>query len=127
MGWFRSGRSWVTWLAYFALACQLFLSFGHVHLSKAGSAWPAMSASQDAGRDADRIPDAPRNNNSDRALEGFCAICANVYLAAALVVPVAPSLLLPASFVQRLRWPASRVADLQFGEALFDARGPPGA
>jgi hypothetical protein len=36
MGWFRSSRSGVAWLAFFALACQLVLSFGHVHLGNFG-------------------------------------------------------------------------------------------
>jgi hypothetical protein len=34
MGWFRSNRGGVAWLALFALACQLMLSFGHFHAGK---------------------------------------------------------------------------------------------
>jgi hypothetical protein len=36
MHWFRAQRA-ATWLALFALACQLALTFGHVHLDRPGA------------------------------------------------------------------------------------------
>jgi len=127
MDWFRSSRCGLTWLAYFALACQLFLSFGHVHLGSAGSTVPAKPAATDSVNATANGPGAPANNNSERALEGFCAICANVSLAAALLIPAAPAILSPRSFARKLEWSRSADDHAPSREFPFDARGPPHA
>ena len=48
MRWVRTNRRWGTWLALAAMALQLVLSFGHIHLEKlaSGSAIASMAASK---------------------------------------------------------------------------------
>jgi hypothetical protein len=111
MRWFRSHRLKVASLALFALACQFVLSFGHVHLDRSvgnSSHWTIAAASGKAvaapvGKvtSAD-LPASPGKKNPSGLGDDFCAICANISLAAALVVPNAPTLLAGISFFEEL-------------------------
>jgi len=125
MGWFRSNRGRVAWLAFFALACQLVLSFGHVHLGKVGSvAWPVAA---DAGNGFAQVASAPSHGAPSGLADDFCAICANISLASTLVIPAAPAVVPPNSFVQKLPWSVAAIEPASFDHFLFDARGPPHA
>src|SRR5271169_4746576 len=113
MRWFRSHRLKVASLALFALACQLVLSFGHVHLDRfAGnsSTWAiAAVAGKAAATSAGKVtsvdlPTSPRQKNPSGLGDDFCAICASISLAAALVVPDAPTLLPGILVVKELHW-----------------------
>jgi hypothetical protein len=53
MDWFGSNRSVVTWLAFFALACQVLLSFGYVHMGKLGCGAVAWAAAEDSDGSAE--------------------------------------------------------------------------
>ena len=124
MRWFRSNTGIIGWLAFFALACQLVLTFGHVHAGKGfgGAGWAAVAA---AGDGADQVPVSPPilPGTSD----DFCAICAHINLAGALVVPLAPLLILSISFISRLPSPEAETSPRSIAHLLFDARGPPSA
>jgi hypothetical protein len=125
MGWFRSNTGRVAWLAFFALACQLVLSFGHLHLAKpnAGAAWAALA---DAGKTAKQAP--PANPPSPAgAADEYCAVCASINLASLLLLPVVLALLAPISFVSRLPNPEAETRPASIAHLLFDARGPPAA
>jgi hypothetical protein len=123
MSWFRSSRGGVAWLAFFALACQLLLSFGHVHLGK--FAGPVMWA---AAEDGTALASAPAPQNAPTGLaDEFCAICANIGLAGALVVPDSPMVVAPSASVQKPRWALAASQSASFDHLLFDARGPPHA
>src|ERR1700730_2591004 len=104
MSWLRKKRGSVAWLAFFALACQLLLSFGHVHLGKPGGGLAALAAAVDSGGNSTAAPPSPPPKNPASFPDDFCAICANIGLASALVVPVSPSIVAPNSFVQVLPW-----------------------
>jgi hypothetical protein len=122
MGWFRSNTGRVAWLAFFALACQLVLSFGHLHVAKpnAGAAWA------DAGKTAKPAP--PANPPSPAGLaDEYCAVCASINLASLLLLPVVLALLAPISFVSRLPDPEAETRPAYIAHFLFDARGPPAA
>src|SRR5258706_1013143 len=81
MGWFRSNRDVVVWLAFFALACQLLLSFGHVHVGKFSGGSAEWAAAEIGAAPADVPPSSPQKNPTGLAGD-FCAICANINLAA---------------------------------------------
>jgi hypothetical protein len=125
MGWLRSNRGSIAWLAFFALACQLLLSFGHVHLANfdgGSTAW----ALADGTDGSAAIPQSPQNNPPGLAGD-FCAICANIGLAGTLVVPDAPVVVAPNSFIEVLRWPVLAFGPAGFDRLAFNARGPPQA
>ena len=125
MSWFRSNRGGVAWLAFFALACQLVLSFGHVHVGKfsGGSAAWAATETNDASADT---PPSPQKNPTGLAGD-FCAICANISLANALVLPILAIILAPGLFSDVLRWSVAASEPSSYDHLPFSARGPPHA
>ena len=122
MAWFRTNRGVAVWLAFFALACHLSFSFGHVHVSKYGSllAAPVAAQTTDAAGDAPPTP----NNNAGLSVD-FCAVCANISLAGSLLLPILAFILAPGLFINVLRWPLAARAPSAFSHRPFSARGPP--
>ncbi len=89
MGWFRTQRFQGAAFALFALACQLVLSFGHVHLDPTannGGYWPIAAASGKAAAAPSSetaltvLPTTHRQNDQNKAGQDFCAICASLSL-----------------------------------------------
>jgi hypothetical protein len=134
MRWFRSHRLKVAALALFALTCQFVLSFGHVHLNRfAGNAgnWAlaagvgvAVAGTPGKVTLAD-LPTSRRQKNPDRLADDFCAICANIDLAGALVAPNAPTLLPGVSVYKELHWSLLATQAESIHHIHFNARGPP--
>jgi hypothetical protein len=125
MAWLRTNRGVAAWLAFFALACHLTFSFGHVHVSKFGNllAAPAAAQTTDAAGDAQPPPpDNPTGLSTD-----FCAVCANIGLAGALLLPILAFLLAPGLFINVLQWPLAVREPASFGHSPLSARGPPHA
>jgi len=124
MIWLRGNRERIAWLALFALACQLVLSFGHVHLGKnVGNVWAGAS-------DVDTIADQPAPAPPPGPVttpDDFCAICANINLAGALIVPILAAILSPASVLVELPKPQADLRPRFIAHLLFSARGPPRA
>jgi hypothetical protein len=85
MHWFRWNRRRTTYAALFALAFQLVISFGHVHLDDLGLGKAVVGAAQKPSGLA-----APAGTVPDRD-EG-CAVCAIIGIAGTPVVPDAPVL-----------------------------------
>src|SRR5207244_13058267 len=86
MRWFRSNRGGVAWLAFFALACQLLLSFGHVHVGKfsgGSAAWAAAETGKDAAAD---VPASSPQKNPIGLAGDFCGIFADIRLAHTFVL-----------------------------------------
>jgi hypothetical protein len=125
MRWIRSKTGAITWLALFALACQLVLSFGHVHLGKP-NAGMALAALTDVGKTTDYAPAQNAPGPAGTADE-FCAICANISLASILLIPVVLALLAPVLLTAELPWPDSDITPASIPHLLFSARGPPHA
>ena len=121
MRWIRLNRRIGAWAALFALAVQLTLSFGHVHLDKmAFSRLPAHAAQVHAadGNTPSR-PGHPSDAND------FCAICATIAMVASSVLPTpAP---LPEPVAGLFAWTREFDARLISREphTLFQARAPP--
>jgi hypothetical protein len=133
MRWFRSHKLKVASLALFALTCQFVLSFGHVHLDRYGggsinwamaAAGKAVAAAPGKVTLAD-IPTPPRQKSPDRLGDDFCAICASVDLAGALLAPTTPTLLFGISFYKELHWSLVATQAKSIYHIHFNARGPP--
>jgi hypothetical protein len=84
-------RRFSTWLALFALALQMAVSFGHVHLDGIHGVYPE-AAGAGFRPHAQALPAQPPGDDDDDA---YCPICASVYLTANSFVPAAPVLLVP--------------------------------
>jgi hypothetical protein len=133
MRWFQSHRVTVTALALFALTCQFVLSFGHVHLDRfVGNAryWSVVAAAGKAAAAPGQVtpadlPTWPRQNNPSGLGDDFCAICANINLAGALVAPTAPALLARISLFKELQWSFTAAQARSIRHIHFNARGPP--
>ena len=125
MRWFRSRSRLGAYLALFALAFQLGVSFGHVHLERI--ALPFAPASVLAGaQPATADLNAPSNPaGREHLADDCCPICTLIHLAGALVPAEMPSLPLPTVF-DRLRLELAAEFDLTASHgALFRARAPP--
>jgi hypothetical protein len=125
MRWFRSRSRWGAYLALFALAFQLAVSFAHVHLERiapASAGASALAGVQPSAKDLN----APSNPAGREDLaDDHCPICTLIHLAGALVPAEMPSLPPPGVF-GRLRLEAAADFDLTASHAaLFRARAPP--
>jgi hypothetical protein len=114
------------WLALFALACQLVLSFGHVHPGKSGlpDAW---AVAANAGDHSASLTAPLHHKNPAGLADDFCAICASINLASTLVVPASPAAVPPIAFVKDLSWSFAAVEPASIDRLLFNARAPPHA
>jgi hypothetical protein len=125
MRWFRSRSRLGAYLALFALAFQLAVSFGHVHVEHFTTASAGVSALAGAQPSADdgNAPSKPAGR--EHPADDHCPICTLIHLAGALVPAEAPSLPLPTVF-GRLRLELAAEFDLTASHAaLFRARAPP--
>lgn len=121
MGWVRRNTRLGSWLALAALALQMAVAFGHVHLddlrfrSAVAVAGPAAPGTQP------RPAQQPGNNDAN----DYCAICATIFLAANSFLPQAPQLSLP--FASRQIEHADRVAAVFVAarRVPFQSRAPP--
>jgi hypothetical protein len=125
MRWFRSRSRLGAYLALFALAFQLAVSFGHVHLdhfAPASAGASALAGAQPSGDDRN----APSNPaGREHPADDHCPICTLIHLAGTLVPAEAPSLPLPTVF-GRLRLELAAEFDLTASHAaVFRARAPP--
>jgi hypothetical protein len=108
-----------SWLALFALAVQLVLSFGHVHL---GTFAPSKFAVHQSGGTA---ANPPAGTDHEGAADDFCAICATISLVSNSVTPSLAVLAIPVSYFQEWNF-ISESRLISFGiEFLFRARAPP--
>jgi hypothetical protein len=126
MGWFRSNRGVVAWLAFFALACQLVLSFGHVHAGQFGGGSTSWASTKTGDGPANSPPSSPPNQPIGLAGD-FCAICANISLANTLILPILAIVLTPRLFTGILQWSLAASQPASFDHFPFSARGPPQA
>src|SRR3954447_10960295 len=127
MNWFRSRSKWGSYLALFALAVQLALTFGHVHLDRAApiSADRSTVTTADASNAAQVKPTHPTDRH-DRA-DDHCAICTLIHLAGALVLAEPPSLPLPDMSVRAPSEPPLAFDFSSPQRTPFAARAPPTA
>jgi hypothetical protein len=117
----RTNRRWSTWLALAAMALQLVLSFGHIHLERlARGSITASVAASDAPSSQQNSAQHPANEADD-----FCAICATIHLASSSFLPDAS--LLPVPFASRTieRFDYFDFIFVSPQRAAFQSRAPP--
>src|SRR5262245_10406447 len=120
MRWFRTNRRFSGALALFALALQLTLAFGHIHLRDfAGIPGVAGAQAQDS---SDK---SPGHNDADHSANHYCLVCATVSLAGTLVLPDLVALLLPAISTDAQHWQMHAASLGRIAYANFRARAPP--
>jgi hypothetical protein len=119
MHWFRSRLRLSSCIALSALALQLVLAFGHVHLDGVGGHSPARIEASGG------TAPAPASSDKPDVADGYCAICALVHLAGALVPAEPPSLPLPAVFGLWRQDAALKLGLPTPTPAYFAARAPP--
>jgi len=90
MGWLRLNSGKFDWVAFFALACQFALTFGHLHLGNVGVISAALTASAGSANGSTGAPFAPAPQTPTRLAQDFCAVCNNISLANTLVLPISP-------------------------------------
>jgi hypothetical protein len=117
MGGLRSNRRYCGYLSLAALALQIVLSFGHVHLGVARASFVATASGMAAP-----APQPPQPG--DHSI-GCCAICAALNLAANSFVPSVPQLAAPIGW-QRIEH-SDRPAFVFIAQRAtsFQSRAPP--
>src|SRR5262245_42198993 len=125
MGWFRWRSRLGAYLALFALAFQLAVSFGHVHRDYIAptSALASALASEQPPSDEANAPSRP-TGREDLA-DDLCLICTLIHLAGTLVPADAPPLPLPSIFGRMRLEAAAAFALTASHHVLFQARAPP--
>jgi hypothetical protein len=121
MSWALSRQRYGACLALAALGLQIVVSFGHVHLDRVVRAAPATAASKSI------LPpsrQAPAQNPVDDA-DGYCAICASIYLVSATFIPQPPQLTVPRSFESIEHIFRAAVAGVEPRHVAFRSRAPP--
>lgn len=115
----RSHTRFVGWLALAALALQIVVSFGHVHLDGIHHVQPRAVI---GGLQAQAQP-LPAQQPSDD--DGYCPICASIYLATNSFVPQPPQL--PVPFVSRRieHFDRATIVFVPPQRAAFQSRAPP--
>jgi hypothetical protein len=145
MKWFRSNVRHGSWLALFALAIQVLLSFGHFHGNSAQAAPASMDADQPglhdtvtcaamhldaaAGASHEEAFSAVGFKTSDHESDGRptddCAICAVMALANALVVATPSYLPGPQPALSLPLMADAEFIALNSARVVFQSRAPP--
>ena len=128
MGWVSSHKRHGAGLALVALALQIVLSFGHVHLENFDGARAAHFAGVDGHHAAltQASRQAPVQNPGDA--DDYCAICASIFLASTSFVAEPPQLPVPVGFERiALTFDADQGMTAPPRYVLFQSRAPPAA
>jgi hypothetical protein len=128
MRWLRSRVQLGSWAALLALAVQLTLSFGHLHV-KGTQPDPVLASVLELmiqPRTEYVVPPAaPTQHHPATLVDEFCAVCAAMQLVG--VGAESPALALPAAIHQIKLVARADLASMAVRHPLFDARAPPDA
>jgi hypothetical protein len=122
MRWLRYDRRIGSWLALVALAIQLGLSFGHVHLDTVRRIDPAVAAIGPGTHAAKSLP-AQQQPGEDS--DDYCAICASIYLASNSFVPAPPHLPVPSVSQIVEHFDHDTITFIARRRLAFQSRAPP--
>jgi hypothetical protein len=120
MRWVQTHRRCGSWLALAAIALQLVLSFGHIHLDGLASSSGVTSVAAEALSSQQN----PAQHPADEAHD-FCAICATILLASSSLLPDAPPLPLPSASRTVEHFGNFTFAFISPQRAAFQSRAPP--
>jgi hypothetical protein len=118
--WFRTNRRFAGTLALFALALQITLAFGHIHLRDFAGV-PGVAAAQAQAAATDRAGD----RNTGHSTDDYCAICATANLAGSLVLRDLVALPVPVASIDTSYGHYCSTSCSRIDHALFRARAPP--
>lgn len=138
MGWVRYHRRFGAWPGFAALALQIVLSFGHIHVGDVhveGLARSVGVALADALGHAQPAPLAQAQKKTPTHDSGpssgdnddYCAICASIFLASTSLAAQPPLLPVPLGF-ERVALTSAVAAGLSASRPVFfRSRAPPAA
>jgi hypothetical protein len=130
MGWFRKNRGWGAWCAVVALACQIALSFAHVHAwgfgprAVAASLTARLAAQPPAADQSSHRPPSVPAPSSPKGAD-LCPICKLLGLAGSLLPLSPPTLSLPVVVAGSVLSIAAECERFLTPSKLFQARAPP--
>ena len=119
---FRQRNCFSSYVALFAIAFQLFVSFGHIHKTEIASTDTTIGLTERAGlaqNQNERTGDIPGDTH-DR-----CSICAIIHLAGSLVVPDQPLSELRQTNYFVLVLPSISAPISRAEQTPFQSRAPP--
>jgi hypothetical protein len=136
MGWVRFHRRYGAWPGFAALALQIALSFGHVHVGNVhiDAVWrsavgavakthPVALAQSQQKSPAQDPGQNPGQNSGDS--DDYCAICASIFLASTSLAAQPPLLVVPLTFERvTLTFAAETGFDVS-RPVFFRSRAPP--
>jgi hypothetical protein len=126
MGWLHCHKRFGARLALAALALQIVLSFGHVHLDRVAGAWTATAAATALDKTvAQGSQQSPAQNPTSD--DDYCAICASIYLASTSFVALPPQLPVPIGFVRIAQSYGEAFGVVPPRRVVFRSRAPPAA
>ena len=117
----RYGGRFASWLALIALAIQLAVSFGHVHLDGISRIDTAAAA----GRSAHTAQSLPPQQQGDK--DDYCAICASIALLSGSVTAMPPQLALPVVSGVVEHADSVTIDAIVLRRASYQSRAPPSA
>jgi hypothetical protein len=121
MRWFRRNVRFGSWCALVALAVQLVLSFGHLHIATSGVAATALTS---AAEPLAGPPEDPPTPSKHSRVADYCTICASIHLAG--LVTTEPSSVLAPHRSGAVRLTIGLEARPSAHSGLpFNARAPP--
>jgi hypothetical protein len=124
MGWFRANSRLGGKLALFALAIQLFLSFGHIHPDDLYGSLKAPFPTHAYRHSAADQGLTVSKDQSAQITDDFCAICASVSLLGSSIAAESPKVALPEpQTVERAAYVITFVIAPHRGP--FQSRAPP--
>jgi hypothetical protein len=126
MGWVHSHRRHGAVFALLALALQIAVSFGHVHLDGVVRAAPhaALTGPHKIAL-AQASPQAPAQNPGDD--DDYCAICASIFLVSTSFVSEPPKLPVPGGFERITHSISIARGIIEPRRFAFQSRAPPAA
>jgi hypothetical protein len=119
MRWFRSNIRSGAWFALVAMAIQLALTFGHLHLRVASAQQVAKAAV--TLPDGSSLPTKPK----PRIVDEHCAVCTQIQMAGAGVPAAAASIPIPVRFIAARFNVGIEHEPASSPPRHFQARGPP--
>jgi hypothetical protein len=126
MGWVHCYKRFGACLALAALALQMVVSFGHVHLDRAARSSAAIAAAASHGTAlAQASPRSPAQNPSDD--DDYCAICASIFLASTSFIALPPPLPVPLGFTRIAHSYGAAFGVIAPRRGAFQSRAPPAA
>jgi hypothetical protein len=126
MGWVHCHKRHGALLALAALALQIALAFGHVHLDGIIRAAPhAAIAGTHGVALAQSAPRMPAQNPSDD--DDYCAICASIFMVSSSFVSAPPKLPVPLGFERIEHSFSAALGVFAPRRFAFQSRAPPAA